>query len=108
MPNVLTVNEILSMASSNGLDVTAQYPKGYVTCGEVPRPVSLTVWFRKESVDVWEKLMSSLAEVPVNILGTRQMTGSGATDDRLYPVYAARLDVVNSVRASIGLERIVR
>lgn len=108
MPDILTVKEIQSMASNNGLDVTAQYPKVSVTCDEVPRPVSLTVWFRKESVDVWEKLMSSLTEVPVKIRGTRQMTGSGATDDLLYPAYAARLDVVNSVRASIGLERIFR
>lgn len=108
MPSVLSVNEIKALACSNGLDVREHFPKGSVENGKSPSPVALSVWFREESADVWEKLMSSLTEVPVTVLGTRQVTGSGATDNILYPAYAERLSGVNSIRASIGLEPIFR
>lgn len=61
------------------------------------------MWFNGECVDAWVKLMTHLTEVPVSIHGTRQVTGSGATDGRLFPGYAACLKEVNELRAKVGL-----
>lgn len=50
--------------------------------------------------------LTNCTEVPVTIYGTRQVTGNGATDNYLYPAYAALLPQVNIKRAAIGLERV--
>lgn len=52
--------------------------------------------------------MSDLTEVEVSVYGTRQVTGSGATDGLLKPAYAALLAQVNERRDSVGLQRILR
>lgn len=97
---MLTIQDIETLAAEQGLKLHASYPAGQEGQG---KPKSLTVWFNRECVDAWVKLMTQLTEVPVDIYGTRQVTGSGSTDGRLFPGYEACLKQVNDVRAKIGL-----
>ena len=103
---MLTLDAIQAIAQANDLDVLANYSSTSLRGLQPPKPNALTVWFRHESVDAWVELMTQLTEVPLSIHGTRQCTGSGATDGRLYPGYAARLDEVNAERAKVGLGRV--
>jgi hypothetical protein len=101
---MLSIQAIQQLAKEHSLKLTAHYPQTSTEGIEPPAPRSLTVWFREEAVDAWEPLMTQLTEVPVSIYGTRTVTGSGATDDQLYPAYKARLPHVNATRKLIGLE----
>lgn len=103
---MLTLQAIQALAQQHNLDLTAHYPQSSSSGIEPPKPKSLTVWFREECVDAWLALMTQLTEVPVSLYGTRQTTGSGATDGRLYPAYAAHLPAVNRARETIGLGRV--
>ncbi len=100
---MLTVEDIHKLATENGLDFTAHYAETCVKGVEPPKPSRITVWFRQECVPAWEALMSQLTEVPVALYGTRQVTGSGATDGRLFPGYAQRVKDVNQARKAAGL-----
>ncbi len=100
---MLTLEAIQALAKQHNLQLTAHYPQVSTSGIEPPKPKSLTVWFREECVDAWLALMTQLTEVPVSLYGTRQVTGSGATDGRLYPSYAAHLAQVNQARQTIGL-----
>lgn len=100
---MLTVEAIAQLAQDHNLEFVAHYPQSTAAGLVPPSPTSLSVRFREECVDAWFALMTQLTQVPVRISGTRQVTGSGATDDRLYPGYRARLAEVNQLRATVGL-----
>ncbi len=93
---MLSIQEIELLAGKRGLQMAKR------------RADSVTIWFQPTSPDpeAWATLMTDLTEVPVTIYGTRQVTGSGATDNRLFPAYAALIPDVNAKRASIGLGRV--
>ena len=104
---MLTVTQVYDMAEENDIRITNVWETPSTTDGRtVPTPklVEIRLWFKKEHPLTWATLMSNLSEVPVSISGTRQMTGSGATDGTFYPCYAALLPEVNRRRAAVGLE----
>ena len=104
---MLSVTQIQDLAEENRLDITNVWETPTSTKGrEVPSPklVEIRLWFKKESPLTWATLMSNLTEVDVSVRGTRQMTGSGATDGTFYPCYAALLPEVNRRREAVGLE----
>lgn len=92
---MLSIQEIEVLADQRGLQLAK-------------RSGSMTIWFQptRPDTEAWVTLMTDLTEVPVTIYGTRQVTGSGATDNSLFPAYAALLPSVNAKRASIGLGRV--
>lgn len=103
---MLTIAEIDQLAQKHGLKLNARYP---TTAQGVkpPLPTSISIWFQGVCVEAWKTLTTSLTEVPVSIHGTRQVSGSGSIDGRLYPEYEALLGEVNATRATIGLGRIL-
>ena len=103
---MLTINAIRDLATCHALVVTTHYPALTTRGTELPKASSLTVWFKGKAPAAWETLMSDVTEVPVSLHGTRAVTGSGATDDRLLPAYAALLPGVNERRAAVGLGRV--
>lgn len=92
---MLSIQEIEVLADQRGLEM-------------VKRSDSMTIWFQptKPDTEAWVTLMTDLTEVPITIYGTQQVSGSGATDNRLFPAYAALLPSVNAKRAEIGLGRV--
>jgi hypothetical protein len=94
---VLTIKDIQELATRHPLRIHGASDTGHAK-------KALTVWFEGEAPDAWEMLMSNNTEVDVRIFGTRSVTGSGSTDDRLLPVYAERLPRVNARRAELGLK----
>lgn len=102
---MLTVAAIEQLALKHGLKLIARYPT--IADGvQPPQPTLIIIWFHEVCAEAWKTLTTSLTEVPVSIHGTRQMTGSGSTDGRLFPAYEALLGEVNATRAAIGLGRI--
>ena len=101
-----TIDAIRALARDHGLEVTTHWPSSSTTSPEAPKPSSLTLWFKEPAPVAWQALMSEPTEIPVAVYGTRQSTGSGATDGMLHPGYAALLDVVNARRVEAGLERV--
>lgn len=98
---MITIDEILALPESYPVEVTSHFPAEASV--QPPKPKSMMVWFKDQSPVAWQLLMTNLTEVDVSVYGTRQSTGSGATDDTLYPAYAALLPSVNARRAEIGL-----
>ncbi|KWU19090.1 hypothetical protein [Burkholderia cenocepacia] len=95
---MLTVANIQELATRHPIQVLE------IANRNSPKGKTLSVWFKGEDPDVWETLMTNETEVAVRIHGTRTVTGSGATDDQLLPVYAARVVRVNERRAELGLK----
>lgn len=102
---MLSVDELQEFAKRHDLGMRVRYGVTSARGGQPPA-ASATIWFKREQPDAWRELMTSLTQIPVTIYGTRQVTGSGSTDNRLYPAYAALLKEVNSAREAIGLERV--
>ena len=99
---MLTIQAIKDLAKKYNLEVSYRHSSVLSSC-ENPKPISITIWFKEESVEAWETLMSQRSEIPVNIYGSRQVSGSGAIDGRLFPGYMAILDRVNVERQKVGL-----
>lgn len=100
---MLTVDQILDLAEANHIRATC-YWEDKSTGHRLPKRTGITLNFTSRLPEVWRTLMSDVSEIPVTIFGTRQSTGSGATDNMLYPEYAALLKEVNAKRAEVGLE----
>lgn len=99
---MLTLGDLQEFAKRHELQLSVRHGR---SSGQ-DQAVEASIWFTKERPDAWRQLLTTLTEVPITIYGTRQMTGSGATDDRLFPCYAALLDQVNAERRAIGLGRV--
>lgn len=105
--NMLNVEAIYNLANKHGLKFQAHYGNSNCATLEAPKPKSISISFHAECVAAWKALMTELTEVPVSITGTRQVTGSGATDGRLFPCYEAVVNEVNERRAEIGLAPVI-
>ncbi|MNR71857.1 hypothetical protein D3C71_25360 [compost metagenome] len=104
---MLTAAEIQTIAQSAGARCTFGWklPESYTSDLASPQPVlaGIRVLFERPDPSAWAQLMSAKTEVPVEILGTRRVSGSGAIDGTLEPVYADLLDQVNVKRREVGL-----
>jgi hypothetical protein len=102
---MLTTEQIHDLAEKHQLRVVCHWESS--THGRaLPQLRSLSVYIPPDHVEAWVAIMSDTTAVPVTVTGTRQVTGSGATDDTLFPCYAAELKRVNASRATVGLEPI--
>lgn len=99
----LSVEAIAALGTHHGLQVSMRYPACTLPPGELPKADTIFVAFSQVNADVWELLMSSQTDVPVELSGTRQVSGNGAIDGRLFPEYAQRLNAVNKARNALGL-----
>lgn len=102
---MITIDQIHAVAERNNLRVNCtweQHTKGR----DLPQMVGMRIYFPQQSPEAWAFLMSDVTAVPATLSGTRQQTGSGATDNTLHPCYAALLKEVNAKRADVGLELI--
>lgn len=99
----LTVEAITALCKQHGLQVSMRYPACTLPPGELPTADTVYVSFSQVNAEAWELLMTSLTDIPVELFGTRQVSGNGAIDGRLYPEYAQRLDAVNEARKTLGL-----
>lgn len=103
---MFTIQDMQKLPEKHSVVVTTHYPAFSTRGSDLPTPNRIVIDFRAEDPDLWEQLMTEHSEVDAHILGTRQVTGSGSTDGRLYPVYEERLAAVNARRKEIGLNLI--
>lgn len=103
---MLTLTDLEALAKAHDLDFRARFPETTAADLTPPRPTAVSIRFKGVKPDAWRTLMTNLTEVDVSISGTRTVTGSGATDDMLFPEYRAMLPEVNARRAEIGLQRV--
>lgn len=99
---MLTAEQIIDLAEENGFRATS-YWESSSDGHRLPTRKEISLWLRDIRPEAWEILMSNLTEVPVSLMGTRVVSGSGALDGRLFPEYRALLKGVNEKRAAIGL-----
>ena len=100
---VLSLSDLEALALEHNLELSGHYPATMLKGLEPPRPVSLRIRFSRVAPEAWRILMTRLTEIPVSIHNTRRVTGSGATDNSLYPEYEVLRDEVNKARSQIGL-----
>lgn len=100
---MFTIQDMQKLPEKHPVKVTTFYPAFSTQGSDLPKPNRIVIDFQAEAPDLWEQLMTEEAEVGAHVMGTRQVTGSGSTDGRLFPVYAERLDAVNARREEIGL-----
>ena len=100
---MLTLTQIQELSDQHALKLSVQYPTFKSGSLTPPKPTRVLVTFEKEAPDAWEAFMTQLTEVPVELFGTRVVSGSGALDGRLMPGYLALLPRVNSERKTMGL-----
>jgi hypothetical protein len=102
---MLTIQDIHELAKRHNIEFRARYDTSANDLTP-PKPEYISLWFTEESVDAWRELMTKPTEVPVRLNGTRQVSGNGAIDGRLFDGYKAILGEVNAARAEIGLDRV--
>ena len=101
---MLTIDQIRKLAKQNDIKLTNHWQA--ITHDDEPAQLqSMSLRFTREAPEAWATLMSNLSEVPCSLTGTRQVTGSGATDGTFFPCYEALLPEVNLKRKEIGLDR---
>jgi hypothetical protein len=102
---MISIDQVHVIAEANNIRIHNSWEP--TTFGrELPKLLSMRLCFTQEAAEAWETLASDRTEVPLVILGTRQTTGSGATDNMLYPAYRELLTSVNLKRAQAGLDPI--
>jgi len=99
---MLTAEQIIDIAEANNIRATS-YWEASSEGHRLPKRREISLWLRDVRPEAWEALMSDLTEVPVSLLGTRIVSGSGSLDGRLFPEYVAALERVNEKRAAVGL-----
>jgi hypothetical protein len=107
---MLTIENIIAIGQAHGLEIRLQYPAQSCEAGIAPKASEIRVTFPRSDFkpDAWFELVSNTTEIPVNIQGTRQVSGSGSIDGSLYPVYAERLQEANVLRSNCGLSPLFR
>lgn len=103
---MISVEQIQDLAEKNDIRINYNWDKDH-SGPTPPQLLGIRLFFMKRAPEAWATLMMDNTAVPVSIMGTRMVTGSGATDDTLYPEYAQMLPAINVKRAEVGLNPVL-
>lgn len=99
---MLTANDVYDLAEQHNMQILNFWTSTTTRGREVPQLREISLTFMEQKPEVWKLLMTTPTDVLISVRGTRQVTGSGATDDMLYPCYRELLPEVNAARKALG------
>lgn len=103
---MLTRDDIYDLAEKHNIQVLNFWTSTSTRGRDVPQLREISLFLMERNPEVWKLLMTTPAEVPLTVNGTRQSTGSGATDNMLYPCYRELLPEVNAARKALDWEEV--
>jgi hypothetical protein len=103
---MLTPNDVYDLAEKHNIRVLNFWTSNTTRGREVPQLREISLFLMERNSELWKLLMTTPSEVPLTVNGTRQSTGSGSTDNMLYPCYRELLPEVNAARKALGWDEV--